>query len=101
MATNEASFRDVNEALKRGRWPGEDRKPVAFRCECAQLGCTRMIELGPPDYERIRANPRRFLVAPDHNLPEAETVVERHEAYVVVEKLEEAGRVAEVTDPRP
>jgi hypothetical protein len=101
VATNEATFRDVNEALKSGRWPGEEGIPVAFRCECAQLGCTRMIELKPLDYERIRAHPRRFLMAPDHNLPEAETVVERHRTYVVVEKLDEAGRVAEATDPRP
>ena len=101
VARNEATFRDVNEALKRGHWPGEDFKPVAFRCECAQLGCTRMIELRWPDYERIRSNPRHFLMAPDHNLPDAETVVERHEAYVVVEKHEAAGREAKATDPRP
>jgi hypothetical protein len=101
IAMNEATFRDVNEALERGRWPGEEGVRVAFRCECARLGCTRMIELTPRDYERIRADSRRFLIAPGHDVPEAETIVETHEDYVVVEKREAAGRAAEATDPRP
>jgi hypothetical protein len=100
IARNEATFRDVNEALKRGRWPGEEQEPIAFRCECSQLGCTRMIELSGAEYERIRTNPRRFLMAPDHDDPGAEVVVETHERYVVVEKRDEAGRLAEALDPR-
>ena len=38
IAGNEAVFRDVNEALQAGRWPGEEASPVAFRCECAEVG---------------------------------------------------------------
>lgn len=100
IAVNEATFRDVNEALRRGRWPGEERDPIAFRCECGRLGCSLMIELAADDYERIRAHPRRFLIAPDHDIPDAEAVIETHENYVVVEKRDEAGRLAEATDPR-
>jgi hypothetical protein len=59
-----------------------------------------MIELPLAEYERVRAHPRRFLVAPDHEIPEAEIVVESHEDYTVVEKRGEAGKVAEATDPR-
>ena len=40
-AANEAMFREPNEAIERGRWPGEDDEPVGFRCECARLGCTK------------------------------------------------------------
>lgn len=65
---NEAIFREVNEGISRGRWPGDEDTPIAFRCECGQLGCTRMIELAAPEYERIRANPRWFFVAPGHRL---------------------------------
>jgi hypothetical protein len=97
---NESVFRDVNEAVRSGRWPGEETAPVAFRCECARLGCSRLIELRTPDYERIRAHPRWFLVAPGHEVSGAEVVVETHENYVVVEKGDEAGEVAEATDPR-
>lgn len=94
-------FRDVNEALGSGRWPGEEGAPVAYRCECARLGCSRLIELKVREYEHVRAHPRQFLVAPGHELPEVETVVETHEGYVVVRKRDVAGQVAEATDPRP
>ncbi len=100
IARNESIFRDVNEALKGGHWPGEEESPIAFRCECGALGCSQLIELKGKEYERIRANPRRFILAPDHELPQVESVVERHPTYVVVEKRGEAGGVAEATDPR-
>lgn len=100
VASNEAIFRDVNEALRRGQWPGEENSPIAFRCECGQLGCSRMIELSVAEYERVRAHPRHFLLAPDHDIPAAETVIETHGPYVVVEKRGDAGRLAEATDPR-
>ncbi len=100
IARNEATFRDVNEALKRGHWPGEEAVPIAFRCECGRLGCSRLIEMSGEEYERVRAHPRRFLVAVNHDIPEAETVIETHGDYVVVEKRDAAGNVAEATDPR-
>lgn len=100
IAYNEAVFREVNEGIRRGHWPGEEDRAIVFRCECGQLGCSRLIELLAPEYERIRASPLRFLIAPDHDVPDAETVVETHEGYLVVEKQGEAGHVAEETDPR-
>jgi hypothetical protein len=100
IARNESIFRDVNEAIESGHWPGEEDAPVAFRCECARLGCSRLIEITVGEYERVRAHSRRFLVASDHDLSAVETVVETYPGYVVVEKRGEAGRLAEVTDPR-
>jgi hypothetical protein len=100
IAANESTFRDVNEAIEAGRWPGERHGRVAFRCECAKLGCNLMIELTTDEYERIRGNSRWFLVAFDHHVPDAETVVETRGNYVVVEKRGEAGRLAEEADPR-
>lgn len=99
VASNEAVFRDVNESIASGRWPGENAAG-AFRCECAQLGCDVLIDVPVSEYERVRANPRRFIVAVDHQAPEAEAVVEAFEGYLVVEKRGEGGRVAEETDPR-
>jgi hypothetical protein len=100
IAANEAVFRDVNDAIRRGQWPGEEGSPSAFRCECARLDCSMLIELTPREYERIRNHGRRFVVRPGHERPEVETVVEIQPGYVVVEKRDEAGRLAEATDPR-
>jgi hypothetical protein len=99
VARNEAIFRDVNEAIQSGRWPGE-KEVAPFRCECGLFGCARLVELKVSEYERIRTHPRRFLVAIDHNLPEAEIIVERHAGYLVIEKQGRAGEVAEATNPR-
>jgi hypothetical protein len=100
IAANEATFRDVNEGIARGQWPGEGDEPRGFRCECARLGCNDLIEISPRDYERIRSHPRRFVLAAGHQVPDVEIVVETGDGYVVVEKTGEAGRRAEEADPR-
>ncbi len=100
LASNETVFREVNEGIQRGQWPGEQSEPVGFRCECARLGCNLLVELRLAEYEAVRSHPRRFMMIDGHQVPELERVVERHEAYVVVEKLDEAGRFAAREDPR-
>jgi hypothetical protein len=100
IAANEAAFREINEGIQRGQWPGEESSLAAFRCECARLGCNQLIELSVTDYERVRSHSRRFVVAIDHESPGAETVVERHDGYLVVEKRDQAGAFADATDPR-
>jgi hypothetical protein len=98
--STEATFRNVNEGIERGQWPGEKDVPVGFRCECARLGCNALVELTMREYERIRAHARRFVVAGGHELPDVETVIATEPGYVVVEKRDEAGLVAQATDPR-
>lgn len=100
LASNEAVFREVNEGIERGQWPGDEHKPVGFRCECARLGCNLLVKLTLPEYERVRAEPRHFLMIPGHEVPELEVVVERNDGYLVVEKQDEAGEKAQDTDPR-
>jgi hypothetical protein len=100
VAANEATIRDVNEGIERGQWPGEEDRTVGFRCECARLGCNQLVELSVREYEEIRAHPRRFVVAPGHENPDVETVVEARSGYVIVEKRDQAGEVADARDPR-
>jgi len=99
IAANEGVFREINEGIVRGGWPGEEDAPTGFRCECARLGCNLVLELTVTTYERIRAHPRRFVVAPGHEQSGAEAVIETSPGYVVVEKLGEAGEIAAGTDP--
>jgi len=99
-AAHEATIRDVNEGIERGQWPGDEDTPVGFRCECARVGCNRLVELSVRQYEQIRSHPRRFVVLPGHELPGVETVVATRPGYVIVEKRDQAGAVAEQSDPR-
>jgi hypothetical protein len=99
LAANEVVLRDVNEGIERGQWPGE-AAPLGFRCECARLGCNELLPLTLGEYEHVRADSRRFVMIPGHEIPELEAVVESRPDYVIVEKRDEAGRTAEATDPR-
>jgi hypothetical protein len=99
-ARAESGARDVNEAIERGRWPGEEDDAAAFRCECSALDCNQLISITPRDYEDVREHGRRFVMMPGHEDPSVELVVERRSAYVIVEKRGEAGRIAEASDPR-
>jgi len=100
IAQNESAFRSVNESIEAGRGLTDAARPTRFVCECATLGCKELLELLPGDYEAIRGHPRRFVVAPGHELPEQERVVDRTERYLVVQKTGEAGQAAEELDPR-
>ena len=100
VAVNEAALRQVNEAIERGEWPAEEGQRVAFRCECARLGCDQVIELTIGDYERVRSHPRRFVLVQGHEVAAEDTLLESGAGWVVVEKRAHAGAVAGATDPR-
>jgi hypothetical protein len=98
-ARNEALFREVNEEVARLEQRLEGREPQ-FVCECAAESCVERVTLPLATYERIRSNPRRFVLKPGHEQEQLERVVDSGNGYVVVEKIEVAGRVAERTNPR-
>jgi hypothetical protein len=100
LARNEDHFRDINESLREKHVHSTVVRsgPLPFVCECASVECTEAVELTLEDYRRVRRNPRRFVVAPGHEAAEVELVVESGDGFVVVEKTDEAGEVAEALD---
>ncbi len=101
LAQNEALFREVNERVRAiAAVHGDDDHVYEFYCECSNADCTFQLRATLAEYERVRAHGDRFLIAPSHSLPEIETVVEKHEAWWVVEKQGEPGELAEELDPR-
>jgi hypothetical protein len=96
VARNQAALRTLNEGI--------DTKPadgvIAFRCECGQLGCNRLIPLRRAQYEAVRLNARRFVIAPGHVVAELEHEVEEHAEHAVVETHPQTSGFAERTDPR-
>ncbi|HET9105228.1 MAG TPA: hypothetical protein VFN55_17895 [Solirubrobacteraceae bacterium] len=100
LAANEVVFREVNESILRGQWPGDESKTVQFRCECSRLGCNLLLSLTVAEYEAVREHSRRFVLIDGHEIPEIEKVVERRGGHVIVEKTHEAAKVARRTDPR-
>lgn len=100
LALNEAAFRVANERMR--EWPERrgDEAPARFYCECAAVGCQEHVELTERAYERVRADPNRFIVLPGHEVLDVETVVERADGYNVIEKADEVRPITEATDPR-
>ena len=75
IGNNESLFRETNEGIERGLWPGEGDQPVPFRCECAWADCAEVVRLTPGEYERVGANPRRFVIVAGHEAPGAELLM--------------------------
>jgi hypothetical protein len=97
LARNQVLFREVNERL-REVLAGADG-PTEFLCECSNEDCIETVALGLDEYEKIRANPRRFVVAPGHELLQVERIVETNDRFKLVEKIV-AQDYAVRTDPR-
>lgn len=83
LAHNEALFRAVNEEIDEHRASGARRSYV---CECVDPDCAQTLDLTASEYEAVRANSDRFVVAPGHVVPEIEHVVATAPEYTVVEK---------------
>lgn len=86
MARTEAAFREVNEAIAEtaARF---DTEEADFICECADPRCAHRVSARLEEYEEVRSDATRFLLAPGHHEPKAERVIERTEDFDVVEKV--------------
>jgi hypothetical protein len=71
-----------------------------FVCECGRAECSRPLDLTPLEYESVRSNGARFVVAVGHDDPEVEVAVLRTGRYLVVEKNGVGRALALRTDPR-
>jgi anti-sigma B factor antagonist len=100
-AWNQALFREVNERIEQvAEEFGADGQNELL-CECGNGECAQLIELTPPEYHRVRAHARRFVVALNHENPETESIVEQNGRFAVVETYAGAcSRIARQSDPR-
>ena len=97
-AQNENLFRRINERVEA---LSRDLDTLTLVCECADPACVERLPGVPrADYEAVRGHPERFFVARGHERREFELVVQERPAYVVVEKIGDAGAVAADEDPR-
>jgi hypothetical protein len=101
LAQNEALFREVNEKVEAvAAVHGADDHVYEFYCECANADCSMQVRATIAEYEAVRAHPTRFLVVPEHWLPEVESVAAKQDNFWVIEKHGDAGRLVAHLDPR-
>jgi hypothetical protein len=97
QARNEALVREVNErmeALDReaaGSGAVGSVQTFGFHCECGRnSGCPEMIWMTLDEYEVVRQQDDRFALAVGHETGDLERVVETHERFVIVDKVDAA-----------
>jgi hypothetical protein len=95
-AKNQSLFRAINERIKDLNEVFDEFAPTGdWVCECADTDCVELMTMTLAEYRAVREHPARFPILDGHEVPEVERVVERHDRYIVVEKLDAAREVAE------
>lgn len=93
VAYNEDWSRRMNE--RKAMWIDNGFMAAGFRCECHKANCGVRIRLSGAEWRKVRSEPSRFAVAPDHVDPEVECVVDEYLHFWIVDKKGEAGEAAE------
>ena len=99
IGENQSRFREANESIEATAERVGFIGQIPFLCECADEGCAEILRLDLAAYEKVRQNPRRFFNAPGHEAVSvgngAAVVAERMPGYVLVDKIDGAGVIAE------
>jgi hypothetical protein len=98
IARNEKDRRAVNlelEQLEEQELRARKESPIEILCECGRDPCFERITLSIGKYDEVHSERDRFVVAPGHEMPEVERIVERNDGYLVVDKFGEAEDVVE------
>jgi hypothetical protein len=102
-ARNQSLYRAINEKiLELNQTLAEAGiESSEWICECADTDCTVRVAATLPEYEMVRSNPRTFIISQGHLYPEVERVLNQNDRYMIVEKIDDAGQIAETLSPRP
>jgi hypothetical protein len=99
IARNNSTFRVANQRIQSSviEHDLDPREPIPFICECSDTRCTEIIRVTLEEYAHVRTNGRWFAHAVGHEeaVEAAVRAIERNRRFVLVEKIEHAGEVAE------
>jgi hypothetical protein len=82
IAQTERFFRAVNEEIAANDGHGT----TLFLCECGNPSCSDGLELTSEALRDLHAENGLFVVLPGHEIPDVDTVVDRHDGYLVVRR---------------
>jgi hypothetical protein len=101
-ARNQSLYRALNETISElnRTFAEAGFETSEWICECADTECTVRVQATLAEYETVRSNSRTFIVSPGHLYPEVEQAVGENDRFMIVEKIDHAGQLAEALDPR-
>jgi hypothetical protein len=90
LARNEQAFAAANRSMAAATMrlaPNEFPSdfPLHLVCECANKLCEEDFDISYQDYQKAKQD-NRFVVLPEHFLPEFEKLVQRTESYWLIAK---------------
>jgi hypothetical protein len=71
-----------------------------YVCECGDAVCEQQVKMTRQEYESVRADGTHFALAIDHENPEIDRLLVENGRFAIVEKLGEAARMAQESNPR-
>lgn len=86
VGNNERLFREVNERISRIQEDFGQTQAFEIVCECGTKDCLDRITITHDAYKSLRANPLTFAIVPGHEAEDIENILERTDAYNIVEK---------------
>jgi hypothetical protein len=101
-ATNRAIFREVSERVPLNEsFELVDAEVAELVCECENNTCSARVSMSSEEYESIRRDGVRFIVAPseEHVWAEIERVSEQNDRYWIVERFGAAAALSGDADP--
>jgi hypothetical protein len=89
MSSDHRLFRAVNEHIRDMNSLDGDGS-VDFLCECGRGDCVAVVPIGVEGFDEIAERRDRFIVAPDHLLPQVGRLVEARDGFAIVEPLSDS-----------
>ena len=108
-AVTQNRYREINEHLAQvynqfvaGLEPGEKAPELLeLFCECGhQPPCRERVNVSVVTYERVRADPTTFILAPGHGVAAVEAMIERGDGFLIARNFGRAAAIARAADPR-
>ena len=98
LVENQVVFRKSNKQVSEtfakfksiGEQTGDDLDAnILFFCECSDEKCKQRVEMKQSTYDQLHSNDNRFIILPGHNIPTIERIIQKGNAYLIVEKYSE------------
>ena len=101
IARNEVAARELNERIEGNHAESSPTRLIRLVCECGQAECEELVSITLAEYERVRADPRLFVVAHGHVIGDVEGIDSQNDRFTVVRKRSGTpSAVAVEEDPR-
>lgn len=93
--------REINERIEARSPFIVDGQKMSLVCECGDADCKAQIQLTPDQYDCIRQNRRTFVVLQGHESPDSDIVLDRHDEWLVVQKVPERHEYSRAANAGP